>query len=142
MRISIVDTDNPEIFASLQRLLPQLSAHSAAWTPEFFRQLVRFPGSLLLIARQEDETIVGAATLSLVMAPTGLHARLEDVIVDEAARGQGIGAALTRESIRLAREKGANYLALTSNPHREAANRLYQRLGFSRWETNVYRLAL
>lgn len=142
MRIETVKAPTSEIYQALERLLPQLSFNAQGWTPEFFRQLVEFPGSLLLIARQDDEKIVGAATLSLVMAPTGLHARLEDVVVDEAARGQGIGAALTREVIRLAKERGANYLALTSNPRREAANRLYLRLGFTRWETNLYRLAL
>ncbi len=139
MKIETVTADTEEIFDALARLLPQLTGGAPAWTRQFFQQLVHFPGSILLIAREASGEIVGAATLSLVMAPTGTHARLEDVVVDEAARGRGIGAALTLAAIRLAGERGANYLALTSNPRREAANRLYQRLGFLRWETNVYR---
>lgn len=139
MKIELVETDSDEIYLALARLLPQLTAKPPAWTREYFRQLVNFPGSLLLVAREPTGAIVGAASLSLVLAPTGLHARLEDVVVDEQARGRGIGAALTREAIHLAGARGANYLALTSNPRREAANRLYQRLGFTRWETNVYR---
>ncbi|GAB4501337.1 MAG: hypothetical protein Fur0035_08790 [Anaerolineales bacterium] len=140
MKIERVSAASEDVYAAIARLLPQLTNSGApAWSREFFQRLVNFPGSILLIAREADGKIVGAATLSLVLAPTGEHARLEDVVVDEAARGRGIGAALTRAAIRLAGESGASYLALTSNPRREAANRLYQRLGFTRWETNVYR---
>lgn len=143
MHISRIDTISDEIYAAFQRLIPQLTANVPPPTRAELEALVAFEGSILLVARSEtDSAIIGVATLSLVRAPTGVHARLEDVVVDEAARGQGVGAALTEETIRLAREMGANYLALTSNPRREAANRLYQRLGFKRWETNVYRFDL
>lgn len=143
MHISRIDTISDEIYAAFQRLIPQLTANVPPPTRAELEALVAFEGSILLAARSEtDSAIIGVATLSLVRAPTGVHARLEDVVVDESARGQGVGAALTEETIRLAREMGANYLALTSNPRREAANRLYQRLGFKRWETNVYRFDL
>jgi ribosomal protein S18 acetylase RimI-like enzyme len=62
--------------------------------------------------------------------------------VDEAARGQGAGEALVREAIRLARKAGARTIDLTSRPSREAANRLYERIGFVERETNVYRYEL
>lgn len=143
MHIFRVTTINDEINAAFQRLIPQLTANVLPPNRAELQALVAFEGSILLAARLVmDGPIVGAATLSLVRAPTGVHARLEDVVTDESARGQGVGAALTDEAIRLAREMGANYLALTSNPRREAANRLYQRLGFKRWETNVYRFDL
>lgn len=143
MLIFRVDKITDEIFEAFQRLIPQLTINVPPPTRAELEALVAFEGSILLAARASaDGPILGAATLSLVRAPTGLHARLEDVIVDDAARGQGLGAALTEETIRLARELGANYLALTSNPRREAANRLYQRLGFKSWETNVYRFDL
>ena len=74
--------------------------------------------------------------------PAGVHAWIEDVVVDESARGQGMGEALTRAGIELAREKGARAVELTSRPAREAANRLYQRLGFKRRETNLYRMEM
>lgn len=138
-----VDNITEEIYQSFQRLIPQLTGNVPPPTWGELEALVAFEGSILLVARLSvDGPIVGTATLSLVRAPTGVHARLEDVVVDESVRGQGVGAALTDEVIRLAREAGANYLALTSNPRREAANRLYQKLGFKRWETNVYRLDL
>ena len=138
-----VDNITEEIYQSFQRLIPQLTGNVPPPTWAELEALVAFEGSILLVARLAvDGPIVGTATLSLVRAPTGVHARLEDVVVDEAVRGQGVGAALTDEVIRLAREAGANYLALTSNPRRESANRLYQKLGFKRWETNVYRLDL
>ena len=106
--------------------------------------LLAWPATTILVARDSgpDGPIVGTATLVLVKSPAGTHARLEDLVVDESAREQGVGEALTREIIRLAGEGGARYLALTSNPRREAANRLYQRMGFKPWETNVYRYDL
>lgn len=143
MLIFRVDDITDEIFQAFQRLIPQLTTNVPPPTRTELEALVAFEGSILLAVRANaDGPILGVATLSLVRAPTGVHARLEDVIVDDSARGQGLGAALTEETIRLARELGANYLALTSNPRREAANRLYQRLGFKHWETNVYRFDL
>ena len=130
-----------EIAEAFRRLVPQLTTNHPAPSFADLQALVAFPGSVLLVAREgQAGPILGSATLSLMRTPTGVHARLEDVIVDGAARGQGLGQALTLEVIRLAKEAGADYIALTSNPRREAANRLYQRLGFERWETNVYRL--
>lgn len=143
MLIQRVDEVTDELIEAFQRLMPQLSATMQPPAREALQVLIDFPASTLLVARErESGPIIGAATLALVRAPSGVHARLEDVIVDGAARGQGVGEALTREVIRLAKESGADYIALTSNPRREAANRLYQRVGFKKWETNVYRLGL
>lgn len=143
MKISQITSIDEETYAAFMRMMPQLTTAHPAPTHEALNALAAFPGSRLLVARHEETSqIIGTATLCLVYAPTGIHARLEDVVVDEAFRGRGVGEALTLETIRLAREAGANYMALTSNPRREAANRLYQRLGFKRWETNLYRYEL
>ena len=75
----------------------------------------------------------------LFRIPTGVRAMIEDVVVDEALRGRGIGEALSREALKVARENGARTVDLTSRPSREAANRLYQRIGFKLRDTNVYR---
>jgi GNAT superfamily N-acetyltransferase len=135
-----------EIFYTFQTLIPQLTPNVPPPTRAELEALVAFEGSVLLAARleelEEGAPIIGVATVSLVRAPTGVHARLEDVVVDESVRGKGVGAALTEAAIEVAREWGANYLALTSNPRREAANQLYKKLGFKRWETNVYRFDL
>jgi GNAT superfamily N-acetyltransferase len=143
MLILRIDSVDDEIYQTFQHLIPQLTTNVPPPTRAELETLIAFAGTTLLAARIDPHSpIVGLATVSLVCAPTGIHARLEDVVVDQTARGQGVGAALTNASIQVARDWGANYLALTSNPHREAANKLYQKLGFKRWETNVYRFDL
>jgi ribosomal protein S18 acetylase RimI-like enzyme len=92
-----------------------------------------------LLTRDDDDTVVGMLTLAVFRVPTGLRAWIEDVVVDEAVRGRGVGAELTNAAIHLANQRGARTVDLTSRPSREAANRLYQRLGFVQRETNVYR---
>lgn len=86
-----------------------------------------------------EEKIVGALTLVIFRIPTGLRAWIEDVVVDEAARGHGVGAALTKTAVRIAQGEGARTIDLTSRPSREAANRLYERLGFQLRDSRVYR---
>ena len=95
-----------------------------------------------MVARNESAEIIGALTLTVYRVPTGIRSIIEDVIVDSSARGQGIGEALIKRAIEVAREKGAANISLTSNPVREAANRLYQRMGFKKRETNAYQLKL
>jgi ribosomal protein S18 acetylase RimI-like enzyme len=130
-----------ELAAAFARLIPQLSSSTEAPDEEQLRRIVEFPANRLLIARDGDE-IVGTLTLVVFPIPTGLRAWIEDVVVDEAARGHGVGQALTREALRLAGELGARTVDLTSRPEREAANRMYEKAGFRRRETNVYRYEL
>ena len=130
-----------ELVAAFARLIPQLTDRSRTPDREQLRRILETPGTTVLVAR-EGETIVGALTLALVLIPTGLRAWIEDVVVDEAARGLGAGEALTREAIRLASEAGARTVDLTSRPGRSAANRLYEKVGFQQRETNVYRYDL
>ncbi len=129
-----------EVVAAVQRLVPQLSSSAPVPTAEEITEIVSSPATVLLLAR-DDATgeIVGALTLAMFRIPTGMRAWVEDVVVDGAARGQGIGEALSREALRVATAAGARTVDLTSRPSREAANRLYQKIGFERRETNVYR---
>jgi GNAT superfamily N-acetyltransferase len=130
---------------ALNGLLPQLTARPASLTAEDVARIIAQPGVTLLVAYDgaaPAESVLGTALVSVVEDLTGRHARLEDVVVDERARGRGIGAALTAEAIRVASDGGAMSLNLTSAPRREAANRLYQRMGFSPYETNVSHLSL
>jgi ribosomal protein S18 acetylase RimI-like enzyme len=131
-----------ELVAALNVLLPQLSGEASAIRADDVAAILGTPGVHLLVARDDEGRIVGTATVSTYRTPTRRRAHIDDVVVDDRARGQGVGAALTTEAIRLAREMGAEQVDLTSTPEREAANRLYQRLGFRRRETNVYRLSL
>ena len=126
----------------MARLVPQLSRSNSPPDAATLEAIVGSEASVLLLALDEEEAVVGCLTLALFRIPTGLRAWIEDVVVDEAARGRGIGEALNREAIGRARAEGATTVALTSRPSREAANRLYQRLGFEERATNVYRLAL
>jgi ribosomal protein S18 acetylase RimI-like enzyme len=103
--------------------------------------MVQSSATLLLVARV-DGRIAGSLTLAMFRIPTGLRAWIEDVVVDGDARGTGVGEALNLRAIDEARKRGAVTVDLTSRPSREAANRLYQRLGFVARDTNVYRFTL
>lgn len=143
MSVEIVECGvaDPEVVAAFQRLTPQLSSSSPPPTAEELAEIVASPATVLFLARSGGE-IVGSLTLAMFRIPTGLRAWIEDVVVDESARGQGVGEALSRAALERARASGARTVDLTSRPSREAANRLYQRIGFVRRETNVYRFEL
>ena len=126
---------------AVQRLVPQLSSSTSPPTRVELEVIVAGPSTMLLLARS-GPAVVGMLTLAIFRIPTGIRAWIEDVVVDADARGQGVGEALTREAVRIAGTQGARTVELTSRPSREAANRLYQRLGFERRETNVYRLSI
>jgi ribosomal protein S18 acetylase RimI-like enzyme len=139
IEVLVVEEATREVVDAMDRLLPQLSTSATPLDTAALEQLVRSEAARLLVARTEG-TIVGTLTLVMFRVPTGLRARIEDVVVDQSARGRGVGAALTREAVRLASMAGARTLDLTSRPSREAANRLYERLGFQRRNSQVYRL--
>ena len=127
-----------DLIRAMARLIPQLSRSNPPPDATALRAIVSSEASVLLVA-EDDGVIVGSLTLALFRIPTGLRAWIEDVVVDKAARGRGIGEALNRAAIERARAAGARTVDLTSRPSREAANRLYSRLGFVERETNVYR---
>jgi ribosomal protein S18 acetylase RimI-like enzyme len=124
---------------AMARLVPQLSSSAALPDAGALERVVSSSATTLFVARDATGTIVGSLTLALFLLPTGLRAWVEDVVVDEAHRGSGAGAALVRAALRAAASAGARTVDLTSRPDREAANRLYLRLGFEQRHTNVYR---
>jgi ribosomal protein S18 acetylase RimI-like enzyme len=127
-----------EVVEAFARLVPQLSKTSVPPDRAALDRIVSSPAITLLIART-DGKISGTLTLVMFPIPTGIRAWIEDVVVDEAARGQGIGEALSQEAIKIAEEAGARTVDLTSRPSREAAGRLYEKVGFKLRETRVYR---
>jgi ribosomal protein S18 acetylase RimI-like enzyme len=138
IEVTTVSTVDDELVEAFSRLVPQLSSSSPPPTVDQLTELVRSPASSVLIARR-DGVIVGTLTLVVFRIPTAMRAIIEDVVVDDSARGQGVGELLTRRALQVAADRGCRTVDLTSRPSREAANRLYRRLGFELRDTNVYR---
>lgn len=137
--IEIVESPTEEVVEAFRVLIPQLS--SAPPPDAATLAAIMAGGSTVFVARV-DGRIVGTLTLVQYRVATGLKVWIDDVVVDESARGHGVGEALNLAAIDEARRLGARYVSLTSRPSREAANRLYVRLGFSERDTNVYRYDL
>ena len=148
MTVELITAATPEIHEAMGRLIPQLSRSAPALTAEQCASLVAQPGVHLFVFRPDtadaegNHPILGMLSLATFEIPTGVRAWVEDVVVDEGARGQGAGQSLVVAAIEHAQKIGARTVDLTSRPSREAANRLYQRAGFQLRETNVYRVTL
>ena len=139
--VEIADEVTDELVEGLNQLLPQLSTSASPMTTSDVAALVDSPATVVFIAR-DDGRIVGSLTLVVFPIPTGLRAWIEDVVVDGAARGRGVGEALTSAAIDESRRRHVRSIDLTTRPTREAANRLYARLGFELRDTNVYRYSI
>ena len=136
--IEIANEATDELVQAFADLIPQLSQSSPPPDAAQVSLLIADPGSVVFVARLHG-SIVGTLTLVLYRIPTGLKAWIEDVVVDGSARGHGVGDALNQAALDEARTRGVRAVSLTSRPSRAAANRLYQRIGFTQRETNVYR---
>ena len=134
-----IQSYSPEYHEAMQRFLDQLTTNPMTLTEEMFRQLLASPNSHLFFL-MKDEQIAGMLTIGIYHSPTGGKAWIEDVVVDEAFRGQGLSKLLVAHAIEFTKSLGIPSLMLTSNPKRIAANKLYQAMGFGRKETNVYRM--
>jgi ribosomal protein S18 acetylase RimI-like enzyme len=139
VKVEIATSPTPALVEAVQRLSPQLSRSKPPPTADEVAEIVTSPATDLFLATDDAGTVLGMSTLVVFRIPTGLRAWIEDVVVDEAGRNQGVGAALNRAMIERAAELGCLTVDLTSRPSREAANRLYLKLGFQVRDTNVYR---
>jgi ribosomal protein S18 acetylase RimI-like enzyme len=142
VKVEIATTLTPAIVDAVERLVGQLSRSAAPPTTAELSDIVSSPATDLFVAIDDGGTIIGTATLVTFRIPTGMRAWIEDVVVDEAGRGQGVGTVLTEAMVERAQELGCRTVDLTSRPSRESANRMYQRAGFVARDTNVYRLDL
>jgi ribosomal protein S18 acetylase RimI-like enzyme len=140
-QVELLSEVTDEVVEAFGRLLPQLSRSARPLDRAAIARIVAAPGSSVLVART-DGLITGTLTLVMFTIPTGLRAVIEDVVTDDAARGQGVGTALTMEAIRMARAAGVRTVDLTSRPSRVEAGRLYEKLGFEPRDTRVYRYAV
>ena len=134
-----INTYSAEYHEAMQRFLNQLTTHPMTLTETMFRQLIDSENSHLFFLMKEGQ-IAGMLTVGIYYSPTGGKAWIEDVVVDETFRGQGLSKQLVAHAIEFTQSKLIPLLMLTSNPKRIAANKLYQAMGFSRKETNVYRM--
>ena len=142
MQVEIVTQADDQLWLAFQNLIPQLTTNNPPPSLDHLTALVRDSASTLMVARNEEDKIIGALTLAVYRVPTGIRAVIEDVVVDSSVREKGVGEALMKKAISVARKKRAGSISLTSNPGREAANKLYQRMGFIKRETNAYQLKL
>jgi len=142
VKIEVAPRASPELVEALARLIPQLSRSNPPPSFDELEEIVGSPTTDLFLARDDAGTVIGTATLAVFRIPTARRAWIEDVVVDESAGGQGVGTALVEAMLARARELGCVTVDLTSRPSREAANRLYERVGFQRRETNVWRFTL
>ncbi|APY12780.1 hypothetical protein BWZ22_05940 [Seonamhaeicola sp. S2-3] len=138
MKISKVDKVSDYVLNAIENLIPQLSSTSKIPTRTDLETIVNSNSTYLFIA-EEDNNILGTLTLVFNKIPTGEKAWIEDVVVDKLARGKGVGKSLTQFAINYAISNGVTKIDLTSSPERVAANKLYQKLGFKKRTTNVYR---
>ena len=141
VEVEVVEEVTDELVEGCRRLLSQLSESAAPLGAEELVRVVRHQANTVLVARGQGG-VVGMLTLVMFPLGSGIRARIEDVVVDQGARGQGVGTALTTAALDLARRRGARDVDLTSRASRVAANRLYQRLGFRLRDSNVYRYQL
>jgi ribosomal protein S18 acetylase RimI-like enzyme len=137
VRVERVTEPDERLVEALARLVPQLTSRRDPPGLLELAEIAAAPGTSLLVARDGDD-VLGMLTLVVYRVPTGLRGVIEDVVVDETARGRGVGEALAHEALSLADAVGVDSVSLTSRPEREAANRLYRRVGFEQRETNVY----
>jgi ribosomal protein S18 acetylase RimI-like enzyme len=130
-----------ELYQACQRLVAQLTNNNPPPTRQQLVEMLASPSSILYLARHPEfgDEIIGLTTLVIYLVPTGVRGYIEDVVVDERARGKRVGEALMRACLERAEREGAPQVMLTCNPGRTAANRLYQRIGFDLRKTNVYR---
>ena len=134
-----IKTYSAEYHEAMQRFLDQLTTNPMTLTEEMFRQLLASENSHLFFL-MKDEQVAGMLTVGIYYSPTGGKAWIEDVVVDETFRGQGLSKLLVAHAIEFTQSQGIPSLMLTSNPKRIAANKLYQAMGFTHKETNVYRM--
>jgi len=141
VEIGVAHAATQEVVEAFARLLPQLSSSATALTRETLTEIIAAPHNTVLLARDPSAggQIIGTLTLVIFRIPTAMRAWIEDVVVDSSARGRGVGEALTLAAVKLAKERGARTVDLTSRRSRQAAHRLYEKAGFHVRDTSVYR---
>ena len=127
-----------DLIDAVKRLIPQIAPAARTPGPWELDQIIKDPGTTLIVAREGDD-IVGMLSLHTFRATTGIHAWIQDLVVDQAAKGRNVSEILTKEAVKVAIQRGAHTAELRSQPSRTGASKLYERLGFERREAHLYR---
>jgi len=141
-KISEINVYSEEIYLFVSKLINQLTVRQNVFSRETFNEILKMPNVHLFVMQDDNEILVGTTTVGIYSTPTGKKAWIEDVVIDETARGKGYGKKIVEHVINFVRNLGVNKLSLTSNPSRIAANNLYKTLGFEKYETNVYKMKI
>jgi ribosomal protein S18 acetylase RimI-like enzyme len=139
MHIERITHIDESYVTAFERLMPQLTGKDEYPTYDELKKIIESENVHLCFAFDDDDKIIGTITVVIVRIPAGVKAWIEDVIVDEKARGKGVATAMMWHALQIARTQGVAKVDLTSHPERVAANKLYQKLGFEKRESNVYR---
>ncbi len=142
MKIKKINRFSTRVFEAVLRLLPQLSSEADLPSKQYFKSILTSDNIHFFIAELDNKQIVGILTIGTYNIPSGTKVWIEDVVVDESQRGKGVGKELILHAISYSRSLGAKNVGLTSRPSRIAANKLYQKMGFVQYETNVYKYQL
>ena len=142
MHIDRVTQIDESVVVAFEKLIPELTDDvKRVPTRKDLEKVIESDNNHLLIATEEFD-VIGTLTLAFYHVPSGIKAWIEDVIVDDQARGKGVATALMWKALEIARKEGAEKVDLSSRPWREAANNLYIKMGFEKRDTNMYRLYL
>jgi ribosomal protein S18 acetylase RimI-like enzyme len=139
INISELTEASSSVLQSINELLPQLSSSAQVISMDRLSELVESDNTIIFLGTDDNGQILGMLSLIVMKIPTGNKAWIEDVVVDQSARGKGMGKALMNHALEKAKELAVKSVDLTSRPSREKANMLYQSLGYQIRETNVYR---
>ena len=142
MKIKRITRFSKRVFDAVLRLLPQLAPDAEMPDEQYFKSLLKSRNVHFFIAELDNKQIVGMLTIGTYDIPTGTKAWIEDVVVDESHRGKGFGEELMFFVVNYSKTLGASAVSLTSRPSRVAANKLYQKIGFKQYETNIYKYPL
>lgn len=123
-------------FADLAVLMQELSGN-IIFTHKTLERMLADANSHLYVIREEGG-IVACACLCIFHQPFSTDATIESVVVSSKMRGKGLGRTLMEHLLEEAARMNVDCIHLTSNPKREAANALYQKMGFEKKETNCY----
>ncbi|SRR6266568_1076691 len=139
--IEQVKTFSPEVAEAISVFVTQLGDSYQPFTDDSLREIIASPQSYLFVAiHVPTKEVAGMVMEAVYRIPYTTKAYIDDVFIDEKFRGLGIATKLMQKAVILAREKHASYIDCTAKPSRVAGNSLYEKLGFKKRDTNVYRL--